>query len=148
MGTVTNYALMQKISEINKKSRTIPTGRQQKVNILDEEGTTALFTQKIVKVQGDTVITDKNQKAKLFNPMPCLFWKCTVAPDKTGVSTLSKAVEGLFIDDGTNIYCLGVAGASDEFEVRFHVGDSEVRVNSKYINLKSEHIVENGSEVM
>ena len=117
MGTVTNYALLQKISEVNKKSRSIPHAKQQKVSILDEEGTTALFTQKIVKVQGDTVITDKNQKAKLFNPMPCLHWKCTVPPDKTGVATLSKALEGLFIDDGTNIFCLGVTGASDEFEV-------------------------------
>lgn len=143
---VTNYMLLQKIAEVNKKSRSLPK-QQQSVSVLDEEGTVSLFTQKIVKVMGDIVITDKNQKARLFNPMPCLHWKCTATPDSNGVATLSKALDGLFIDDGANIYCLGVTGSSDEFEVRFHVGDNEVRINNKYLNLKAKTITQNGMEV-
>lgn len=144
---VTNHMILQKIAEVNKKSRSIPTGTGQKVNVLDEEGTIAVFTQKIVKVEGENVITDKNQKARLFSPVPCLHWKCTVSPDSNGVATLTKSLDGLFLNDGTNIYCIGVSGSSEEFEVRFHVGENEVRLNNNFLNLKAKTITKNGLEV-
>ena len=144
---ITNYMLMQKIAEVNKKSRSLPSVKTQRASILEEEGTVALFEDKIVKVQGEYVYTSKNEKAKLFNPIPCLYWKCTTTPDSNGVSTLKKQLDALFINDGTNIYCIGVMGASDEFEVRFHVGNSEVRMNNTWLNLKADHIVQNGLEV-
>lgn len=145
---VTNYMILQKLAEVNKKTRSLPTSSSsQKVNFLDEEGTVSLFVEKIVKVNGDTVISEKNKKARLYNPMPCLFWKCTVTPDTNGVATLSKPLEALFIDDGSNVYCLGVMGSSDEFEVRFHVGDNEIRLNKNFLNIKAKTITQNGLEV-
>ena len=37
--------------------------------------------------------------------------------------------------------------ATDEFELWCRVGENEVRINTNFIQLKSEHLVRNGVEV-
>ena len=144
---VTKQMLVKKIAEVNRHAQyqRIGTGTSS-YNALDDEGTVLLFVKRIVSVEGEYVVTDDNVKARLFCPMPCLHWKCITQPDSKGVSKLRKPVEGLFIDDGVTSYCLGVSGASDEFEVRFQVGTSEVRLNSEFLNLVAPHLVINGLE--
>ena len=146
--TVTNHMLRQKIAEINRKTRYIPvsSGSAATPTALAEEGTVLLSEKKIVAVQGDYMITEDGVKSKLYNPMPCLHWKCLVSPDSNGKMTLKKALTGLFVTDGADSYCLGVSGSSDEFEVRFQVGTNEVRLNNTFLNLNASHIVKNGLE--
>lgn len=144
---VTNYMLLQKFAELQKHTRSVPRGKSGKSDVLEEEGTVAIVTAKITKVQGDTVITENGDKARLFNPFPCVYWKCTATPDSNGVATLKNKLDGLFLNDGSNLYCLGVSGASDEFEVRFQVGTNEIRMNNNFVNVKTPHYVVNGMEV-
>ena len=146
--TVTNHMLRQKIAEINRKTRYISTGSggASTSSALREEGTVLLSEKKIVAVQGDYMISEDGVKSKLYNPMPCLHWKCLVSPDSNGKMVLSKQLTGLFVTDGADSYCLGVSGSSDEFEVRFQVGTNEVRLNNTFLNLNASHIVKNGLE--
>ena len=114
---------------------------------LDDKISTTLSIQNIIKIQGTLVITEQGIKAELFNPMPCLFWKCTGTPDKNGVITLRNPLRGLFITDNENTYCLGITGSSNEFEVRFQVGSNEVRLNDLFLNIITPHFVVNGLEM-
>lgn len=145
---VTKHMLKKKIAQVNQETRYMnarkTTTAQQ---TLEEPGTVLLYIKKITKIQGDCVITENNKKAKLFNPLPCVYWKCTRKTDANGVSTLRKSLDGLFIDDGNNIYCIGVTGASDEFEIRCQIGTDEIRMNNLFINMQTEHFVRNGMEV-
>ena len=145
--TVTNHMLRQKIAEINQKVRYSNTASNgTHYSALDEEGTVLIVEKRITRVQGDTMICEDGTKAKLYSPMPCLHWKCLTPPDNKGISTLRKPLNGLFLDDGTNTYCLGVDGLSDEFEVRLQVGTNEVRLNNLFLNLNAPSIVKNGVE--
>lgn len=149
MMPVTTYQLKKKMAEVNRELMNIPvTSKTGTTSSGDTMGTgTTLNIQKIIKVDGSKMITENGTKAELFSPMPCLFWKCTTTPDSKGVATLRTPIQGLFITDGNTTYCLGITGASDEFEVRFHVGGSEVRLNNEWLNLVSKHIVQNGVEI-
>lgn len=148
---VTNHMLRKQFAEtieasrqyLIKNSGTSGTGT---ASLVDDKISTTVTVMNIVKVQGNYVITDNGDKAELFNPMPCLFWKCVGSADKNGVITLRNRLKGLFISDDTSIYCLGVSGQSDEFEVRMQVGDNEVRLNNLFLNLSAPHIVKNGLE--
>lgn len=144
---ITDYDLKKKLAEIQKQSRyTNIVSNKQGGGLLEEPGTVALTVENIIKVNGDYVITDKGNKAQLFNPAPCIFWKCISKPDNNGDITLKKALKGLFINDGSSIYCLGVAGASDEFEPRLHVGNNEIRLNNSFLNISAPHLIINGVE--
>lgn len=143
---ITNYMIQKKLAYINQQSRQLNSTVQSRVNPITEEGTVELREETITQVKGDVMITREGSRGRLFSPMPCLHWKCTATPDGNGVMTLKSPVKGLFLDDGVDTYCLGVDGASDEFEVRLHVGDGEVRLNNSFLNIKSSHIVRNGLE--
>lgn len=142
---VTNHMLKKKFAEVNREVRVITTNANPQ-QVLEETGTVLIYTQKITKVQGDYVITEKNIKAKLYNPIPCIHWKCLVTPDKNGIMTLKKSIEGLFIDDGTHQYCLGLTGVTDEFEIRLQVGTNEIRLNDLFLNVNVPHLILNGTE--
>lgn len=146
--TVTNEMLRRQFAKTVEVSRQymITQNKENSTPLLDTKISTSLSVANIVKVKGSTVYTNDGLTAELFNPMPCLFWKCTGTPDKNGVITLQKPLRGLFIHDGDDVYCLGVTGASDEFEVRFHVGENEVRLNDLFLNMKAKSIVINGLE--
>lgn len=144
---ITNEMVRKKIAQVNSEVRYQRGISTPITSALEEPGTVQLTTQKIVKIKGEIMITEKGSQARLFMPMPCCYWKCTAKPDSNGVMTLSKPLEGLFINDGSNIYCLGVSGATDEFEVRFHVGSNEFRMNKTFTNLNTTHFVRNGIEI-
>jgi len=146
--TITNEMLRKQFAKTVEVSRqyTITQNRNTSTQVLDDRITTTVDVANIVKIQGNTVITEQGTKAELFNPMPCLFWKCMGTPDKNGVITLKNKLRGLFIKDNENTYCLGIDGASDEFEVRFQVGTNEIRINNSFININTQHLVINGVE--
>ncbi len=151
MATVTTDRLRKKFAEVTQELIEFPTTNNgattsSTTNTTSNTGT-ELTIEQITKVQGDYLITSKGTKAKLFSPMPCLYWKCTGATGKDGIISLKKPLDGLFIHNGTDSYCLGVTGSSDEFEVRFHVGSNEVRVNNMWLNIAANHIIKNGLEI-
>lgn len=144
---VTNHMLRKKMAQVNQAVRTYnPIMNNTQSSIPDEETGIQISTEKITAIQSDTVITDKGSKAKLFNPIPCLHWKCMNTPDASGVMQLRNSLEGLFIDDGVNKYCIGVSGTSEEFEIRLQVGTNEVRLNNLFLNISTSHFVLNGLE--
>ena len=55
-------------------------------------------------------------------------------------------LKGLFINDGDTSYCIGVNGATDEFEIRMQVGNNEIRLNNTFLNITAPHITKNGLE--
>ena len=146
--TVTNEMLRKQFAKTVEASRQyiLTTSKNTGTPILDNKISTSISIANIVKIKENMVYTDTGLVAELFNPMPCLFWKCTGTPDKNGLITLQKPIRGLFIEDDGDAYCLGVTGASDEFEVRFHVGENEVRLNDLFLNMKARSIVINGLE--
>ena len=106
----------------------------------------SLSVKKIVKVRSSVMICEDGTEATLFSPIPCLFWKCVARCDDKGIATLGKKIEGLILSADDKNYCLGINGASDEFETRMQVGKNEVRINNDFLNLMAEHVVINGLE--
>ena len=145
---ITNNDLRQKLAEVQQLSRyTNKTTQTTKEAALKEEGTVFLTVEKVIKIKGNRIITDRNTTATLYNSTPGLYWKATGTPDKNGYITLKKPFNALIIADGTNNYVLGVDGATNEIEIRFHVGDNEIRLNNDFININGKHIIVNGLEV-
>ena len=141
---ITNAMLIKKFSEVNRKVRLrdkITASNNVTTANPDTIDSIVCVVEKVVRVEGDTLITDTGRRGKLFNPMPCLHWKCLT----TG--NLRKPFNALFLYDGVNNYCVGVDGASDEFEVRFQVGTNEVRLNNLFLNMVAPTIARNGVEV-
>lgn len=144
--TITNHMLRKKIGYVNKQARNSTSSTVNSTSGGDEKIGTSLETHRIVRIRGDTMITEEGIESVLYSPMPCLFWKCLAPTDNKGVCILSKPLDGLFVNDGDHVYCLGVSGASDEFEVRMQVGTNEVRLNNSFLNLNAGHLVVNGLE--
>lgn len=145
--TITNHMLRKKIGYVNRQnSPSSISSNTTGVTGGDEAGGITLETHTITGVRGDVLITQEGVESRMYSPMPCLFWKCLTPPDEKGVSTLKNKLEGLFLNDGASLYCLGVSGASDEFEVRMQVGTNEVRLNNSFLNLNAGHLVVNGLE--
>ena len=153
MTVVTNRMLIEKIAEVNQEARLLQKNGSYKGgstvinNTSSSSGGSNISIFNIVKIKDNTMITDNGIKAELFSPMPCLHWKCLTDADSTGVITLKTKLKGLFINDGSNYYCIGISGSSDEFEVRLQVGTSEVRLNKDFLNLVSPLISKNGVEL-
>ena len=149
MTNVTNHMLRKKFAETVEQSRQYMKVQHSKDGTvsLDDRINTVLSVEDVVRVQGDYVITSSGTKAQLFSPMPCLYWKCTGSNvDGNGVVTLKNKLKGLFVSDGSNTYCLGVNGYSDEFELLMQVGTNEVRLGNLFLNLTAPHVVVNGVE--
>lgn len=106
----------------------------------------SLGIKRIKKIKSSVMICEDGTEAPLFSPMPGLYWKCIARCDDNGVATLAKKVEGLILSLDGNSYCLGISGATDEFEVRMQVGQNEVRLNDDFLNLAAQHVVINGLE--
>ena len=108
---VTTHMLRQMLAEVNEDvSHSLPV--QGRTGITTSNGNDVfLSTETITKVDGDTMITREGTKAKLYSPMPCLYWKCVSTPDKDGVITLRQPITGVFLNDGENAICLGVLNA-------------------------------------
>lgn len=144
---ITAHELKKQLHEVQQQSRYIVGTNTSPQAATDEAGGVLLSVENIIKVNGSNVITDKGTKAPLFMAAPGLYWKCLGTPATNGDITLKKKLEGLFIDDGSKKYCIGVNGATDEFEVRFHIGKNEIRVNNSFINIMANHLITNGTEV-
>lgn len=140
--------LMKKIAQVNRHAQTrkvATTSSTSQYVAPDEQGAVTLSVQKIVAVETDMLIREDGKKAQLFS-MPGYYWKCTADIDAKGVSQLTEPITGLFIEDSNHCYCLGVTGATSEFEVRMHIGSNEVRLNNLFLNLNATHIAKNGVE--
>lgn len=117
----------------------------------DTVTTSSIVQKQITRAENNKyLITNEGVRVRLYNPIPCLFWRCTTAPDKDGISTLKTPVWALCMmttkTDEENI-CLGIDGVTDEFEVVMQCGGNEIQINSTFINLAGEHVVKNGVEV-
>lgn len=144
---VTNHMLRKKMAQVNQAVKAYSDTRSKVQGTMqEEEGEILISTEKITAIQSDMVITENGAKCKLFNPLPCLHWKCMNTPDSSGVMQLRNPLEGLFVDDGVNKFCLGVSGTSEEFEIRLQVGTNEVRLNNLFLNISTPHFVLNGME--
>ena len=105
---------------------------------------------KVTHVKGNILIATDGTRANLWYPFPGVYWKCLAKSNKEGVCKLSTPLEALFIitaDEEEENICLATYGSTKDFEVRFHVGTNEIRLNRKYISIKSDHIIQNGIEV-
>ena len=144
---ITNYDLKKKLAEVQQQTKIINNATNNTKALLEEPGTVVLNVENIIKVNNTILITDQGTRAEMFNPAPCFYWKCTGRPDSNGDIILRNPLKGLFIHDGGNSYCLGVAGGSDEFEPRLQVGDNEIRLNNLFLNISAAHIIKNGLEI-
>lgn len=143
---ITNYSLQKKLSEVNRHVNRITSGTSSSTGTSDE-GT--IFMEKtITKVKDNKLICEDGTEAVLYSPLPGLFWKCLGTTNNDGVIILQKKLTGLFLGDGVDTYCLGVNGDTDEFELRMVSGKSEIRFNSTFLNIVTEHLVKNGLEVI
>ena len=146
--------LQEKLAEVNRESRTYPTtiNRTTRSTNNNSVGNQTVQTEitlvekTIEKVQGDTMIAVDGTKAKLFNPIPGMKWKCTGVASSDGTFTLEQQLTGLFLTVGNTSYCLGVNGDTKEFEVQINVDEQEITLNQNFINLSYERLVEQGVE--
>ena len=151
---MTRTMLQEKLAEVNRESRTYPTtiNRTTRSTNNNSVGNQTVQTEitlvekTIEKVQGDTMITVDGTKAKLFNPIPGMKWKCTGVASSDGTFTLEQQLTGLFLTVGNTSYCLGVNGDTKEFEVQINVDEQEITLNQNFINLSYERLVEQGVE--
>lgn len=151
---VTRTMLQEKLAEVNRESRTYPTtiNRTTRSTNNNSVGNQTVQTEitlvekTIEKVQGDTMIAVDGTKAKLFNPIPGMKWKCTGVASSDGTFTLEQQLTGLFLTVGNTSYCLGVNGDTKEFEVQINVDEQEITLNQNFINLSYERLVEQGVE--
>lgn len=147
--TITNAMLRQVIgiaAGTQTSNNNLNAGSAQ-VNTTEETNKISCSMKRITKVQSSTVICEDGTKAYLLSPIPGLHWKCMARADEKGLCTLAKTINGLIlITEGDN-YCLGISGATDEFEIRMHIGQNEVRINNEFLNLAAQHVVLNGLEV-
>lgn len=151
---VTRTMLQEKLAEVNRESRTYPTtiSKTTRSTNNNQVGNQAVQTEitlvekTIEKVQGDTMIAVDGTKAKLFNPIPGMKWKCTGVAGSDGTFTLEQQLTGLFLTVGNTSYCLGVTGDTKEFEVSINVDEQEITLNQNYINISYDRLVEQGVE--
>ena len=151
---MTRTMLQEKLAEVNRESRTYPTtiNRTTRSTNNNSVGNQTVQTEitlvekTIEKVQGDTMIAVDGTKAKLFNPIPGMKWKCTGVASSDGTFTLEQQLTGLFLTIGNTSYCLGVNGDTKEFEVQINVDEQEITLNQNFINLSYERLVEQGVE--
>ena len=151
---MTRTMLQEKLAEVNRESRTYPTtiNRTTRSTNNNSVGNQTVQTEitlvekTIEKVQGDTMIAVDGTKAKLFNPIPGMKWKCTGVASSDGTFTLEQQLTGLFLTVGNTSYCLGVNGDTKEFEVQINVDEQEITLNQNFINLSYERLVEQGVE--
>ena len=151
---VTRTMLQEKLAEVNRESRTYPTtiNRTTRSTNNNSVGNQTVQTEitlvekTIEKVQGDTMIAVDGTKAKLFNPIPGMKWKCTGVASSDGTFVLEQQLTGLFLTVGNTSYCLGVNGDTKEFEVQINVDEQEITLNQNFINLSYERLVEQGVE--
>ena len=146
--------LQEKLAEVNRESRTYPTTiskttrstNNNQVGNQTVQTEITLVEKTIEKVQGDTMIAVDGTKAKLFNPIPGMKWKCTGVASSDGTFALEQQLTGLFLTVGNTSYCLGVNGDTKEFEVSINVDEQEITLNQNYINISYDRLVEQGVE--
>lgn len=143
---VTNHSILKKLGEVNTHIQNNIKVTNSGGYSANEEDKVTFFEQEITKVINNTVITSDNVKAKLYNPLPCFFWKCIGVANNDGVIILEKPIRGLFLSDGEDTVCLGVDGDTNEFELRIVVGENEIRVNETFLNIVTKHLIINGLE--
>ena len=146
--------LQEKLAEVNRESRNYPTTISRTTRSVNNnpvgnqtiQTEITLVEKTITQVQNDTMIAVDGTKAKLFNPIPGLKWKCTGVASSDGTFTLEQPLTGLFLTVGNNSYCLGVNGDTKEFEVSIDVDEQEITLNQNYINISYDRLVEQGVE--
>lgn len=147
---ITPYMLKKQLHIVNQESQIIrgisTSTANNTVNNAEDKHGVDLVQKKVTQVQGDTLIAEDGSKAHLLSPIPGMAWTCLGVATNTGLVTLEKPFQAYFLTDGVDTVCLGVTGLTDEFELSFKAGDSEVRVNREFVNIKTKHLIKNGVE--
>lgn len=148
--TVTNHMLRKILTEVNMESsigvRGISTNTN--TNTGDVQETIVVSEKKIVKVQGNTYISEDGTKATLYNPYPSIQVKCIGVTSGNGVVTLEKPFNALILTSGNKSYCLGFDNTwTDEFELQLIMGNTKININNKFCSVASDHHIKNGVEV-
>ena len=147
---ITTHMLRKQLHLVQQESqiiRGVSTSTTNNVvnNAQDKHGVD-LVQKKVTQVQGDTLIAEDGSKAHLLSPLPGMSWLCLGVANSDGLVMLEKPFNAYFLTDGVDTVCLGMSGLTDEFELSFKAGDSEVRVNKEFVNIKTKHLIKNGVE--
>lgn len=156
--TVTPARLRSKLQRITDNSYTGSGGltgvrintNQETEEITDKQKqgiNTPVTVKKFQKIHHNTLILDDGSHATILQPIPCLKWKALAQPDSKGTMTLKRKLEATILTVGNEQICLGIRGQTDELEMILDMGDSEIRVNDNYVNIKTKHLIVNGKEV-
>lgn len=114
----------------------------------ENKGTNSIIVnKKFNKIKENSIICTDGTKALILNPLPCIKWKCRATPDETGVRQLVKTLDAVLIKgENNNYYCISIRGSTTQLELVIDYGDTELRLNNKYLYIDSKHIIIKGKE--
>lgn len=139
--------LRKKLHEVNLQSRTIQTLNEPTQSYNDnQELPITIETHKITKIIKDKFYTEDDKEVILYNPLPGVTWECKGQIGAQNIVILEDPLEALVINDGTDRYCIGINGATSEFQITIQVGENKVQVTKDYVNIQAEHVIVNGVE--
>lgn len=152
---ITRYMLKQQIAQVNRESLlgtgslTSPSStstNNNPINIGDVKTNISISEKRITKIKGDIMIAADGTEAKLFSPIPGISYECRGAIAANGITSLEKELTGLFLRVDNTSYCLGVSGATNEFDIKIQVDTNLFEINRDFINMKYNHLIKNGVE--
>ena len=149
MPTLTDHMLREALEGVSKTlaNGSVVYGGATEQSDSEKQVTLAMEEKAVIRADTKYLYSGDGTKIRLVSPFPSMYWKCTAQPDKNGLMTLQLPVSVLVLRLGDTCVCLGFTGATDEFELWCRVGDNEIRINTNFLQLKAEHLVQNGKEV-
>ena len=149
MPTLTDHMLREALEGVSKtlNNGSVVYGASASSGNTENQVVLSIDEKTVIKADTKYLYSGDGSKIRLVSPIPSVYWKCTAQPDKNGVMTLQLPVSVLALTLGETSVCLGFTGATDEFELWCRVGENEIRINTNFLQLKSEHLVRNGVEV-
>jgi len=149
--TITNAMLRKALNQATRGVTVNPTTNvNTNTNDTPEADTPTIkiTTKKVDRAKGSTTLICKDGTHLPIYTLPGLYYKCLApADEKTGISILSEELTALVLSVDDKNYCIGVRGATSDFEIRLHIAKNELRLNQEFFSLITEHLVVNGLEV-
>lgn len=149
MPTLTDHMLREALEGVSKTiaSGSVVYGGSVTPSEAENQVVLSIDEKTIIKADTEYLYDGAGAKVRLISMLPSFHWKCTAQPDSKGMMTLQMPVKILALTLDKTSICLGFLESTDEFELWCRVGENEIRINTNFLQLKSEHLVRNGVEV-